>query len=48
MNSESIERVYRFCPRCGKAAEEEGKVPFRCKPCGFAHFSVLLRPLEAW
>ncbi|MAI30150.1 MAG: DNA mismatch repair protein MutT [Planctomycetaceae bacterium TMED240] len=38
MDSESIEKTCRFCPRCGREAEDQGCVPFRCTQCGFANF----------
>ncbi len=40
MDSTSIEKACRFCPRCGKEAgtETQGCVPFRCMQCGFANF----------
>lgn len=40
VDSTSIEKACRFCPRCGKEAEveEQGRVPFRCTQCGFANF----------
>ncbi|MGB1816489.1 MAG: NUDIX hydrolase [Rubripirellula sp.] len=40
MDSTSIEKACRFCPRCGKETdfEDQGCVPFRCKRCGFANF----------
>jgi mutator protein MutT len=32
--------LFRFCPRCGapRAAENVGKIPLRCAPCGFTFF----------
>ncbi len=33
-----IESVYRYCPRCGKAGTQVGKIPFRCDQCGMASF----------
>lgn len=40
MDSKSIEKACRFCPRCGNeaAAADEGSVPFCCTQCGFANF----------
>ncbi|MEM9646439.1 MAG: NUDIX domain-containing protein [Planctomycetota bacterium] len=37
-SGEPIERVFRFCPRCGEAHDGIGKIPFRCKSCGMSHF----------
>jgi ADP-ribose pyrophosphatase len=36
--SEPISKVFRFCPRCGLAAETTGVNPFRCSGCEFTHF----------
>lgn len=33
-----IESVYRYCPRCGEASTQVGKIPFRCVRCGMASF----------
>ena len=36
--SELIAEVFRFCPRCGQAAESVGANPFRCGACDYTHF----------
>ncbi|QDT09579.1 NUDIX hydrolase [Planctomycetes bacterium K23_9] len=36
--SNPIESVYRFCPRCGAESRDVGSVPFRCHSCQFSLF----------
>ena len=30
--------AYLFCPRCGTEVESRGRIPFRCRECGFADY----------
>lgn len=32
-----IAAAWRFCPRCGTAAENTGSNPFTCRACNYAH-----------
>jgi len=38
MTSQSVEEYFRFCPACGTANPDVGRIPFRCGQCGYAHF----------
>ena len=33
-----LAEVFRFCPRCGQAAESVGGNPFHCSACGYSHY----------
>lgn len=33
-----VEQAFRFCPGCGAANQQVGKIPFYCGECGFAHY----------
>ena len=36
--SETVEQVFRFCPRCGTEASTTGTNPFRCTGCDYIHY----------
>lgn len=38
MNSQTVEQLYRYCPRCGAENPDLGSIPFRCARCRYAEF----------